>query len=62
MTPSGTPASRASATRRAAITGVSEEGFSSTALPLTTAAMVMPARIASGKFQGAITAPTPSGM
>ena len=61
-TPSGTPASVTSAMRRAAITAVSEDGLSTIVFPLTTAAMAMPARMASGKFHGAITAPTPSGM
>ena len=38
------------------------DGFSTTVLPVTIAAVVMPARIASGKFQGGMTTPTPSGM
>ena len=42
--------------------GASDEGFSTTVLPVTIAAAVMPAMIASGKFHGGITAPTPSGM
>ena len=36
-------------------------GFSTTALPAASAAAVMPQGIASGKFQGAITAATPRG-
>src|SRR5688500_16483524 len=46
----------------AAIVGESDEGFRTTVFPATTAAIVMPAMIASGKFHGGITAPTPSGM
>ncbi len=42
--------------------GESLEGFNTTVLPVTTAAVVIPARIASGKFHGGITTPTPSGM
>ena len=61
-TPWGMPASAMSSTTRAATTGVSEDGLSTMVFPLTTAAMAMPARMASGKFHGAITAPTPSGM
>ena len=45
-----------------AIAGESLEGFSTTVLPVTIAAVVMPTQIASGKFQGGMTAPTPSGM
>ncbi len=37
-------------------------GFNTTVFPLTTAAVVIPARIARGKFQGVMTAATPSGM
>jgi hypothetical protein len=44
-----------------AIAGASDEGFNTTVLPVTTEATVMPAMIASGKFHGGITAPTPSG-
>ena len=40
----------------------SDDGLSTTVLPVTIAAVVMPARIASGKFHGGITTPTPSGM
>jgi hypothetical protein len=42
--------------------GESLEGFRITVLPQTIAADVMPAMMANGKFQGGITAPTPSGM
>src|ERR1041385_133494 len=44
-----------------AIAGASDDGFKTTVLPVTTEAAVMPAMIAHGKFQGGITAPTPSG-
>ena len=37
-----------------AMVGVSLEGLRTTVLPVTSAAMVIPARIASGKFQGGI--------
>ena len=46
---------------RPAMSGVWSEGFIMTALPATTAAAVIPVRIASGKFQGAMTMPTPRG-
>src|SRR5262249_61189898 len=60
-TPGGSPTSSRSATNCHAIPGVSLAGFSTTVFPVTIAADVMPARIASGKFHGGITAPTPSG-
>ena len=60
-TPSGRPASSSSCMSLKAMVGASTDGLMTTVLPLTTAAIVMPQRIASGKFQGAITAPTPSG-
>ena len=58
---SGKPASRSTSANLAAMVGVSLEGFITTVLPVTSAAMAMPTRIASGKFQGGITTPTPSG-
>src|SRR5687768_1611769 len=61
-TPGGIPASSSSATRRYEIHGESDDGLSTTQLPLTAAAVVMPHMIASGKFQGGMTAPTPRGM
>ena len=45
----------------APMTGDCSAGFITTALPATSAAAVMPVRIASGKFHGAITAQTPRG-
>ena len=41
--------------------GVSLDGLITTVLPVTSAATVMPAMIASGKFHGGIITPTPSG-
>jgi hypothetical protein len=43
----------------AAITGVCSAGFITTVLPVESAADVMPVRIASGKFHGAMTPTTP---
>ena len=39
--------------------GVCSAGFTTTVLPVTSAATVMPQQIASGKFHGAITTATP---
>ena len=60
-TPGGTPASCRISTRRSAMPGVCSAGLKSTALPVTSAAVTMPAGIASGKFHGEITTPTPRG-
>src|SRR5215212_3016924 len=61
-TPAGKPTSSTISINFAAMVGESEDGFNTTVLPVTTAAIVIPAMIASGKFHGGITAPTPSGM
>src|SRR3954471_5562487 len=61
-TPSGMPASSSTSKNFAAMVGESLEGFKMTVLPQTTAAQVIPAMIAQGKFHGGMTAPTPSGM
>src|SRR5579862_2121539 len=61
-TPAGIPASSSTSTNLAAMVGESLEGFSTTVLPVTMAAEVMPAIIANGKFHGGITAPTPKGI
>ena len=61
-TPGGMPASSSSAKKRYAIHGESDDGLRTMQLPVTAPAEVMPAMIASGKFHGGITAPTPSGM
>ena len=58
----GTPASRsASTTSSARSPGVCSAGLSSTALPVARPAATMPSGIATGKFQGEITATTPRG-
>ena len=44
-----------------AIAGVCSAGFTTTLLPVTSAATVMPQQMANGKFHGAITAATPRG-
>ena len=41
--------------------GACSAGFMSTQLPVTSAAAVMPVRIARGKFHGAMTAARPRG-
>ena len=41
--------------------GVCSAGFTITVLPATSAALVMPVRMASGKFHGAMTTATPRG-
>ncbi len=61
-TPGGMPHDSSSSTNRAAITGESLEGLSTTVLPATIAADVMPAMIANAKFQGGMITPTPIGM
>ena len=61
-TPGGMPASSSRSMKRRATKGESLEGFSTTVLPATTAAVVMPAMMASGKFHGGITTTTPMGM
>src|SRR6478672_5651394 len=61
-TPGGSPASSSALKNLADIVGESLDGFSTTLLPHTIEATVIPHMIASGKFQGEITAPTPSGM
>ncbi len=57
--PGGTPASCSAATSACAQAGDWAAGLRITALPAASAAAVMPAGIASGKFHGAITAATP---
>ncbi len=59
--PAGTPAACSTATSSPAHPGDCSAGLSTTALPVTSAAAVIPAGIASGKFHGAITAQTPRG-
>lgn len=62
MACSGSPASSSSATNLAAMTAVGLAGLNTTGLPQTSAAAVMPAMIASGKFHGGMTTPVPSGI
>ena len=59
--PGGAPAASRRRTICAAMTGVGPAGFTITGLPATRAALVMPVRMASGKFHGAITRATPRG-
>ena len=59
--PAGTPAASRIRTSCAAMTGVGSAGFTITVLPATRAAVVMPVRMASGKFHGAMTTATPRG-
>ena len=44
------------------MTGTCSAGLSTTVLPATSAATVMPVGIARGKFQGGMTTATPRGM
>ncbi len=57
----GSPAAWSASTSASALAGDCSAGFSTTALPAASAAAVIPQGIASGKFQGAITAATPRG-
>ena len=59
--PGGAPASVRMRVIWAAMTGVGPAGLTMTGLPATSAALVMPVRIARGKFQGATTRATPRG-
>ncbi len=60
-TPAGSPASSITSTSFHPIVIVSLAGLRTTVFPVTIAATVMPVRMASGKFQGGMTATTPSG-
>ena len=57
----GKPGFSSASANIAAMVGVSLEGLITTVLPVTSAATVMPQRMASAKFHGGITTPTPSG-
>ena len=59
--PAGMPASSKISNTFQAMTGATDAGFITTVFPVTSAAAVMPARIAHGKFQGEMTTPTPRG-
>src|SRR6185436_11035710 len=56
-TPAGRPTSSISAKNCQAIAGESLDGFTTTVLPATIAAVAMPTVIASGKFHGGMIAP-----
>jgi hypothetical protein len=60
-TPGGKPASSNTSISLAAITGDCSAGFITTVLPATSAAVVMPQRMAIGKFHGAMVTVTPRG-
>src|SRR5690606_15475849 len=45
----------------AASTAVCSDGFRTTVFPVATAALIIPVNMASGKFHGAMTIPTPRG-
>ena len=60
-TSGGTPASCRISTNCTAITDDRSAGFITTVVPVTSAAVVIPAGIASGKFHGAMTETTPRG-
>jgi hypothetical protein len=62
MTPGGRPASCMSRTYWYPTAGESLEGLRTTVFPVTTAAVVIPPRMAIGKFHGGMTAPAPRGM
>lgn len=59
-TPSGRPASAASAANRSAVRGDRSEGLSTTELPMASAGAIFQQAISSGKFHGTIAATTPS--
>ncbi len=59
--PSGRPAASPYSASRRAVSGVVSAGLSRTALPAASAGAVPQAAIGIGKFQGAMTATTPSG-
>ena len=60
-TPSGMPASSASRSSSSAVRGVSPAGFRTTVLPAASAGPSFHDVMAMGKFQGTISATTPSG-
>ena len=57
--PAGTPPSRSASIRASAQPGACSAGLSTAVLPVARAAAVIPSGMASGKFQGEITAVTP---
>src|SRR5450830_913245 len=60
-TPAGRPASWASLARARAVSGVSSAGLATTVQPAARAGAILRAIMAAGKFQGVITATTPTG-
>ena len=62
MTPGGRPASTSAVTRWLPTSGVWLAGLNSTVLPKASAGATFQAGIAMGKFQGVMTATTPTGM
>jgi len=60
-TPSGKPASTTNSTSSRPTSGISEEGFITTALPAASAGSSFQPGVATGKFQGVISETTPSG-
>ncbi len=60
-TPSGRPDSSASSPIRSALSGVSSAGLTTTVLPAASAGAKPHPAMAMGKFQGTMTATTPSG-
>ena len=61
MASSGTPPARNARTSSNAHAGDCSAGLSTTAFPVASAAAVIPAGIARGKFHGEMTATTPRG-
>ena len=61
-TPAGMPALSSACTRRSALSGASDAGLMTTVLPATSAGAIFHAGIAMGKFQGVMSATTPSGL
>ena len=58
-TPGGEPAATSASTSRHATSGVCSAGLRMTGFPAASAAVTIPAGMASGKFHGAMTAVTP---
>ncbi len=60
-TPAGSPASTKHCTTSPALSGVIVAGLKTTVFPATSAGAIFHAGMATGKFQGVISAATPSG-
>ncbi|VVJ18425.1 Uncharacterised protein [Amycolatopsis camponoti] len=60
-TPFGAPASAMTSASRVAVDGVSSDGLTTTALPQASAGATFQVSSSSGRFQGTMTATTPSG-